>query len=275
MRGAVGTLSIALLLASGSVLAEERPHPRTDYTAYTRGAGRASVGPFKLEFGLIDQVTVGTYLPLWFTSPVLGVPVPNAYLKIGQSWGDSVAVATRAGFTFIDGEGVAYLADQNTSASAALYAVEVDGTVRVAPRISLSLGVDYNHVQAVGETEQLATSIEGASTADTWAARLLGEWHLSDVFALNLMVRTLIYQSPLNADFDSDSEVVSVQGDLSGESSRRRRMSVVPGLSYEGEHWEFTLGVGYGVAYLPVVGLPTTKAWPVVDIGLSYCFDVY
>jgi len=275
MRGSVSALSIAATLASGSAFAEERPHPRTDYTAYTRGAGRASVGPFKLEMGLLDQVMVGTYLPLWLTSPVIGVPVPNAYLKIGQSWGDSVAIATRAGFTFIDGEGVAYLADQDTSASGVIYAVEVDGTVRIASRISLSLGVDYNHVQAVGDTEQLATSIEGATTSDTWAARLLSEWHLSPSFAINVLVRTLIYQSPLNADFDSDNEVASVQADLSGESSRRRRLSVVPGLSYEGEHWEFTLGVGYGVVYLPVVGLPTTKSWPVVDLGFSYNFDIY
>jgi len=275
MRSALGLISIAALLAPGSALAEERPHPRTDYTAYTRGAGRASVGLFKLEMGLLDQVTLGTYLPLWFTSPVIGVPVPNAYLKIGQNWGDSVAIATRAGFTFIDGEGVAYLADQDTSASGAIYAIEVDGTVRVSSRISLSLGVDYNHVSAVGDTEQLATSIEGASTSDTWSARLLSEWHLSQGFAINVLVRTLIYQSPLNADFDSDSEILRVEGDLSGESSRRRRFSVVPGLSYEGAHWEFTLGVGYGVAYLPVVGLPTTKSWPVVDLGFSYNFDIY
>jgi hypothetical protein len=275
MRGSIGSLSIAAMLASGSALAEERPHPRTDYTAYTRGAGRASIGLFKLEMGLLDQVMVGTYLPLWFTSPAIGVPVPNAYLKMGQSWGDWLAVATRAGFTFIDGEGVASLADEDTSASAVIYAVEVDGTVRVASRISLTLGVDYNHVSAVGDTEQLATSIEGASTADTWSARLLSEWHLSESFAINVLLRALIYQSPLNADFDSDNEVASVQADLSGESSRGRRFSIVPGLSYEGEHWEFTLGVGYGVVYLPVLGLPTTKSWPVVDLGFSYNFDIY
>jgi hypothetical protein len=103
----------------------------------------------------------------------------------------------------------------------------------------------------------------------------MAELQLSHAFLLNLMVRYLIYQSPVNADVSTDSPSTSVEGDLSGEGTRPRRLSVEPGFSYEGEHWELQLGVGYGVFYLPVVGLPTSKSWPVVDLAFAYSFDLY
>jgi hypothetical protein len=33
--------------------------------------------------------------------------------------------------------------------------------------------------------------------------------------------------------------------------------------------------VGYGVFFLPVVGLASAKAWPVIDFNAAYLFDLY
>jgi len=273
-------LAARLLLASGLAslaagAAEQESNPRTDYTAYTRPAGRTALGPFKLELGLIDEVTIGTYVPPWFAYPALGVVIPNGYVKIGSSRRNRFTLAGRAGYTFIDGKGIAELADKQASASAAAFASEVDASLRVTPALFLSLGVDYSHIHAIGSADQLASSIEGASTADTWSTRLLTEWHLTRSFALSLLLRYLIYQSPLNADVDADSGVLTVQGDLSGEGTRRRRVSVVPGVAFEGQNWELQAGIGYGVAYVPIIGMPTANAWPIVDLGFAFRFDLY
>jgi len=262
-------------LASLAARAEQEGNPRTDYTAYTRPGGRAAVGPFKLELGIIDEVTLGTYVPPWFAYPAIGVVIPNGYIKIGSSRRSRFALAGRAGFTFIDGKGIAELAHKDASASASAFASEIDASLRATPGLFLSLGVDYNHIHAVGDAEDLASSLEGASTADTWSTRLLTEWHLSHSFSLSLLLRYLIYQSPLNADVDTANDIVTVRANLSGEGARRQRASVVPGVAFEGENWELQAGVGYGVAYLPIVGLPTTYAWPIVDLGFAFSFDLY
>jgi hypothetical protein len=276
VRGAVAASLLAASLLPRAALAQERSkNPRTDYTAYTRPAGRTAVGPFKIELGIFDEVMVGTYVPPWFAYPAIGVLVPSAYLKLRSWWSGPFVMAVRGGFTYIGSKGIEELSDGQTSASAGIYAVELDSSLRISPTFTLHLAGDYNHVQAIGDADELANSIEGATTADTWSARLMAELQLSHSFLLNLMVRYLIYQSPVNADVSTDSPSTSVEGDLSGEGTRPRRLTVEPGLSYEGEHWELQLGVGYGVFYLPVVGLPTAKSLPVVDLAFAYSFDLY
>ncbi|HEX6767132.1 MAG TPA: hypothetical protein VF103_16660 [Polyangiaceae bacterium] len=46
-------------------------------------------------------------------------------------------------------------------------------------------------------------------------------------------------------------------------------------MSFVWNRWELTGGVGYGVFYLPVLGLASAKNWPVVDFGVAYRFDLY
>ena len=264
----------------GSVLmalgAHAEDNPRTDYTAYTRPAGRTALGLFKLEQGILDQLTIGTYWPLWFAYPALGVLIPNGYIKMGTSNRAPLALGGRAGLTYVDESAISKMSNNQASANAIAYAAEIDASLRLGSAFTLTLGGDYNHISAVGGgTDHVASSIEGASTADTWSTRLLTEWHLTHSFELSLLVRYLIYQSPLNADIATDSDSVSVDGDLSGEASRKRRWSLVPGVAFAGESWELQVGVGYGVFYLPVAGLPTSKSWPIVDLGFAYRFDLY
>ncbi|HEU4579907.1 MAG TPA: hypothetical protein VFS67_16720 [Polyangiaceae bacterium] len=275
MRARIAALSclVCWLLAFA---ARAQDNPRTDYTAYTRPAGRTAIGLFKIEQGIVDALTIGTYWPLWTAYPALGVLVPNVYVKMGTPNRAPLALAGRAGVTYVDDSAITKLSDDQASASAIAYAAEVTASLRLGSAFTFSLGGDYNHISAVGgATDHVAPSIEGASTADTWSARLFTEWHLTHSFELSLLVRYLIYQSPLNADVATESEAVSIESDLSGEASRRRRWSLVPGVAFEGERWELQLGVGYGVFYLPVLGLPTSKSWPIVDLGFAYRFDLY
>jgi hypothetical protein len=272
-RVAALTCIVSLLMALG---ARAEDNPRTDYTAYTRPAGRTALGLFKLEQGILDELTIGTYWPLWLAYPTFGALIPNGYIKMGTSSRAPLALAGRAGMTYIDDTAIRKLSHNQATANGVAYAAEVDASARLGSAFTLTLGGDYNHLSAVGGgTDHVASSIEGASTADTWSARLLTEWHLTHSFELSLLVRYLIYQSPLNADVQTESDSVSVDGDLSGEASRQRRWSLVPGVAFAGESWELQLGIGYGVFYLPVLGLPTTKSWPIVDLGFAYGFDLF
>jgi hypothetical protein len=266
---------VAVLCLGGSALADQLENPRTDYTAYTRPKGRSAVGPLKLELGIIDEVEVGTYPLPWFAFPILKTPIPNGYLKLKSFWGGPFTLALGGGVTYIDAKAIAKLADNDASASAFSTVAELDASYRFDERFSLSLGFDYAHISAVGNKKDEATSLEGASTAHTYSTRVFGEWRLTRVFALTLLLRYLIYQSPVSADSTTNSGPITVTTDLSAESAQQRRFTIVPGVSFVFDRWELSTGVGYGVFYLPVLGLATTKAWPVVDFAFAYRFDLY
>jgi hypothetical protein len=250
-------------------------NPRTDYTAYTRPSGTLALGPLKIEHGIIDEIMIGTYPLPWFAFPILKTPIPNGYLKLRSFWGGPFTLALGGGLTYIDGKAVAKLADKTASASALSTVAELDASYRFNERFTLSLGFDYAHLRAIGNSGDQATSVEGASTAHTYSTRLFGEWRLSRVFALTLLLRYLIYQSPVDANATSNSSSISVTANVSAQSTEQRHFTAVPGVSFVFDRWELTTGVGYGVFYLPVLGLASTKAWPVVDFSFAYRFDLY
>lgn len=276
MRKAVTLAGCTVLLAwSAGAAAQQLENPRTDYTAYTRPRGRASVGFLKTDLAVIDEILIGTYPLSWLAFPILKTPVPSVYAKVRSPWSGPLTLALGGSFLYVDGKAIAQLADKDASASAISTTASFDSSYRFDERFSLSLGFDYAHLSAVGDKKDEASEIEGASTADTYSTRLLGEWRLSRVFALSLLFRYLIYQSPYSADSTSSSGAVTVTSDLSAESTIQKRFTVVPGVSFEWEHWELNAGVGYGVFYLPALGLASAKAWPVVDLAVAYRFDLY
>ncbi|HYQ45155.1 MAG TPA: hypothetical protein VER11_24380 [Polyangiaceae bacterium] len=276
MRKAVSLAVSTLLLAwTAGASAQQLENPRTDYTAYTRPKGRVSLGLLKTDLGIIDEVTIGTYPLPWLAFPLLKSTIPNVYAKVRSPWSGPLTLAIAGSFLFVDGKAIAQLADKSASASAISTTAEFDASYRFDHRFSLSVGLDYARLRAVGGKDDEATSVEGASSGHTYSTRLLGEWRLSRVFALSLLFRYLIYQSPINVDTSSSDSAVTVTSNLSAESTIQKHFTLVPGVSFEWERWELNAGVGYGVFYLPALGLATAKSWPVVDLGFAYRFDIY
>lgn len=265
----------ALLVWSVGAAAQQLENPRTDYTAYTRPRGRASVGFLKTDLGVIDEILIGTYPLPWFAFPVLKTTVPSVYLKVRSPWSGPLTLAVGASALYVNGKAIAQLADENASGSAISTTAEIDASYRFDERFSLSAGLDYARLRAIGDTQDQATSVEGASVGHTYSARLLGEWRLTRVFALSLLFRGLIYQSPYSANGTSNTDAVTVMSDLTAQSTLQKHFTVVPGVSFEWEHWELNAGVGYGVFYLPVLGLASAKNWPVVDLAFAYRFNIY
>lgn len=258
---------------SAGAAAQQLENPRTDYTAYTRPRGRLAVGLLKTDLGIIDQIMVGTYPLPWLLFPVLKTPVPNVFVKARTPWSGPLTLALGGSITYVNAKALAQLPDSNVHASAVSTTASFDTSYRLDERFSLSLGFDYAHLNVIGGEE--AADVEGASTAHTYSTRLLGEWRLSRVFAVTLLFRYLMFQTPISADGTSNSGSVTITSDLSVEPTVQKRFTVVPGVSFQWERWELNAGVGYGVFYLPVFGLATGKAWPVADLAFAYRFDLY
>jgi hypothetical protein len=267
---------LAPSLAPAQEEAAPRQDLRTDFTAYTRPRGRVAAGPLKLELGIIDEIMVGTYVPPWLAFTLIGAPAPNLYFKARSWWSGPLTLAVRGGFLYLDGSGIADLANVDSSGNATALTSEIDASLRLSSRMVLSLGVDHSHVVAAGGGESVATSIEGASMADAVNVRLFGQWRLTRVFGVTLLARYVAFQSPFGADVTSESPSLTVEGDLSADTNdSRQRFAVVPGVSFDWTHWELYLGVGYGSFQLPAVGLPTSRALPIIDLAVAYRFDLY
>src|SRR5688572_489100 len=103
-------LFVVCLCMSGAARADQLTDPRTDYTAYTRAQGQVAAGLFKLELGIIDEITVGTYVPTWI--PFLSVPIPTLYLKARSWWEGPVTLALRGGLVYVNAKALAKVADQ-------------------------------------------------------------------------------------------------------------------------------------------------------------------
>jgi hypothetical protein len=277
MRSRVAAGAFALCFLPGaSALADQLTDPRPDYTAYTRPKGTLALGLLKTEFAVIDELMVGTYVPPWFAFPVLKVPIPTLYVK-GRSWFEGpVTIGLRGSAVYVDAKALAKLAEDSATAGAIALGGELDITYRFDERFSLTLGGTSNTIHAAGGGSEPASEIEGAAVADTSAMFLFGEWRLSRVFALTLLSQVLIYQSPYETTAEASGPGYEVESELSVQSSTKQsRLNVVPGVSFSWERWELHGGVGYGVFFLPVLGLATQKSWPVVDFSFAYRFDLY
>jgi len=248
-------------------------NPRTDYTAYTRPRGRVSLGLLKTDLGLIDEITIGTYPLPWLAFPLLKTTVPNFYLKVRSPWKSPLQLALGGSLMYVNAKALAQLADKDATGSALSTTAEFAASYRFDERFTLSLGLDYARLRAIGAGE--VDSVEGAATGHLFSSRAFGEWRLSRVFALSLLFRYLIYQSPTDTEASSDNGSVVVTSHLSAENTLKQHFTIVPGVSFEWERWELNAGVGYGIFYLPVLGLATTKAWPVIDLAFAYRFDIY
>jgi len=271
---ALGALA-ACAIDSVPAKAQQLENPRTDYTAYTRPQGRMAVGPFKVEHGIIDEIMVGTYPVPWLAFPWLKVPIPNAYLKLRTPALGPLTFSARGGITYINAKALAKLADDSATASALSETADAAVSYHIDDRFTVSLGFDFAHVSAVGSGADQATSVEGAAFVNTYSARAFGEWRLTRVFALSLLLRYLVYQSPVDTTSTVESGNVTVDQNLSAESNERRHFSIVPGVSFVWDRWELDGGVGYGVFYLPILGLATAKRWPILDLSVAYRFDLY
>jgi hypothetical protein len=266
---------VALLSLGATANAQQLDHPRTDYAAYTRPKGTLAVGPIKVEHGIIDEIMVGTYVPPWFAFPILKVPIPSVYGKFRTPWLDPVTLSLRADLVYVSGTAIAELKDENASASAVSTSGDIAASWRINEKFSATLALDYARLRAVGESKDEATSIEGASTADTYSIRAFGEWRLTRVFAVTLLFRYLIYQSPISVDSTTESDSISAEADLSATGTVQKRFSITPGVSFVWDRWELSGGVGYGVFYLPLLGLASAKNYPLIDFAAAYRFDLY
>jgi hypothetical protein len=266
---------VAVLCVCGSAHADrEWRSVRVKDTAYTLSAGEFSVGFFDLEAGLIDELTIGTYIAPWFVFPVLDAPIPTGFVKLRDWFHGPVAGSLRATFIYVSATALSAGLGEGSiiDADAIVVPLEAAASVQLGKRFTQSLALTYVLTHA-GGSQASSTSIAGAATASQLSLSALSEFRLTRVFALTLLARVLVARSNLRARVQGTQGSTMIDADIGVSTDYGRLVAcVVPGIALHGTHLNFELGLGYGSWWLPIVELPLPFQGPVPELNFYVKF---
>jgi hypothetical protein len=261
-------LCVLASAATARAYHDER-HRATDETAYTLPSGSVRVGVFKLQVGLFDFVTVGTYTLPWAVLAATG----HGKLRLMQA--DPVALAVQAGFAYFDSSRLRVLDDAAGSAIVTAFPLEGLASYRFNHVFTLSAGVVYTEVGVSGTLAIDAFDGAAAGAADNLQLTSTAELRLSRVFALTVHGRWLVLQRVAGnalASYQPDAFTsVVVHGDVGASSfGVRDAFSIVPSLHVSWGVFNLRLGLGYGNFNVPLLNfvLPDPSLIPEFDLYL-------
>jgi len=227
--------------------------------------GELSIGLYDVQFGIIDELTIGTYIGPWFVFPFFQAPIPTAFVKLRDWFHGPVALSLRATGIYISATALAEGLGQGDDVSAAVVILPLEAAVSLQPdsRLTQSFSLTWLVTQADGSRSS-STSVAGAVSGSQLSLSSLSEYKITDWFSVTLQARILLAQSNVRARVQAEQGSTSIDADIGLDADYGHLVAcVIPGIALRGRHLNFELGVGYGSWWLPIVGLPLPSTGPV------------
>jgi hypothetical protein len=239
----------------------------TDDTAYTLEGGRLRVGLWKVQYGVFDFATVGTYTLPWV------VLAATAHAKLRLISEDPITAAVQVGFAYFDSARLRALDASAGRAIVTALPLEAYVSYRVDETFTLGAGAGYTEVGVDGALWSDAFAGAGEGASDNLQLIASAEVRLSRVFALVVIGRWLLLQRVFGrakGTLHPDAfTTVVVNGDAAAsEFSVRDAYSVVPSVHMSWGWFNLRVGVGYGNFNVPLVNfvLPDRTLIPELDL---------
>lgn len=251
---------------------------RIDFTAYTLRQHELSVGIGAAAFGVIDEVTVGTYVPLWFAFPFVNAPVASGYLKLRDWFHGPLAASLRAAFAYLPASFFSSVLsnDQTTRVGFLVLPIELSLSLRANESFSQSLQLSWVYVGASGSRERderIELRIAGASVVTSLSLHLLSELRLSRVVALTLRESILLGSGDLLVHGQLERDGTTVDAQLGATQFNRGVVAnIIPGVALSWSNINLHLGIGVGTNWLPFLGLPIRTIAVVPDVDFYVRF---
>jgi hypothetical protein len=244
---------------------------RVDYTAYTLRGRELAAGLGTAAFGIIDQLTVGTYVLPWLAFPWLQSPVASGFVKVRDWVHGPVAVALRANFVYLNASELSSDLADRSSADVALTVLplELSGSWRIHRAVTQSVQLSYVHAWIKGNlpsSTNVDTGLGGNSNASALTLSALSEFRVSRTVALTLRGTVLLASSDIVARATlqrNDTLVVANLGALADD--RSVVANIIPGIALSWKNVNVHLGLGFGTNWLPYVAYPTRTSTIVPD----------
>jgi hypothetical protein len=264
-------LCASSLLVPAPVRADHRAgHERIDFTAYTLRRNELSAGIGAAAYGLFDEVTVGTYVPLWLAFPLLNAPIASAYLKLRDWSHGPIAASLRGAFVYLPPSVFASaLATGATRVGFLVVPLELSLSVRLHQSFSQSAQLSWVHVGVNGSRSRdkhLDLRIGGASAVTSLSLHLLSELRLSRVVALTLRESVLLSHGDLLVRGELERNGTRVNAQLGATHFYDGIVAnVIAGIALSWSNVNLHLGIGVGSNWLPFLGLPIRAFTAVPD----------
>jgi len=263
-RALVGTCVGALLLASSTATDAYWTEPNreriTEDTAYLLPQGEFSIGILRAEFGIFDQLMVGTYTSPWLVSLAIQQWIANVYAKAGFRVGE-FAVSGEVTFFLmrIKDLTIPGIVDHGNM-NADTLPLSLAGSYAPLDWFTASLTGTYVQVFAGSNTTVRSTQFGtvGANNNLTLTGRF--EFRLTRVTQLMLTAQYLPWSSPAVVESKASptpTSTLNINATVD-TSALQNAWAIVPGIAFSWSAINFRVGAGYGNFFIPGVGLVTT-----------------
>ncbi len=245
--------------------APPEPIPQLDErTAYMVGKHKLKLGILAFEFGILQQLSIGTEPPAWALRAFTSVLIPNLHLKYQILDRDPVAVAVQvAGY-------YGSLSRSNFDGNLIDIPVSLYVSVKVHPRITLHAEAAYIYARVFGTGDITQASLDGATAVHAGQLGLMAQYQVTRVFSLTATGRYQVWNSdlPLSGSSMTDPYTTAT---LNGQfvPAVQHPWEAIGGVAFLWQHFRFTVGAGYGYYFVPGLDIPNTKKTFVPDASIS------
>jgi hypothetical protein len=258
--------SLALLLGAGQPAAAADDLPRLDErTALMLGAKRLRIGLLSFDYGLTEQISIGTDPPAWAARAFLPVFIPNLHLKVSVLQRGPVSLAVQGAIYYV-------ALKQEGSASGSMFVVPASlfGSFRMHPRVWLHAEGTYVFANANGTGDINEAGLNGQAATRAGQAATILEVRLTRIFSITGMGRYQFYSGPLAFDGGSTLDPYT-NVTFNGQALQRveHPWEAVAGVAFLWRHVHLIVGVGYGYYFVPGIDLPYPTKGFVPDGSLS------
>jgi hypothetical protein len=245
--------------------APQEPVVRLDErTAYMVGNHKLKIGILAFEYGIMQQLSVGSEPPAWALRAFTSVLVPNLHLKFQILDRDPVAVAVLA---------AAYYADiSKSNFDGNLFEIPLSGfvSVKVHPRITLHGEAAFIFARVFGTGDITQASLSGATATRAGQLGLMAQFQVTHVFSITANGRYQYYVAdlPLSASAMTDPYTTAT---LNGQyvPAVQHPWEAFAGVAFLWRHFHLTAGAGYGYYFVPGLDIPNSKKTFVPDGSIS------
>jgi hypothetical protein len=272
-------IGIALLLAAASARAEHGiGNERIDFTAYTLRANEASVGVGTAAYGVLNEITVGTYVLPWFAFPLVSAPIASGFIKLRDWAHGPVAASLRAAFVYLPRSALSSALTNDRATRVGFIAIPLEASLsaRLHTRVVQSLQLSWVHVAVDGlqpRNASLDLRVGGASTVTSLTLSSLSEVRITPVLALTLRTNVLIGHGDLTVRGELERDGTRVDAKLGAKHLYDGLVAnVIPGIALSWANMNLHVGVGVGSNWLPFLGLPIRVITAVPDVDFYVRF---
>ncbi|MFT3925359.1 MAG: hypothetical protein QM778_22665 [Myxococcales bacterium] len=264
-------LLVALLILGESSQASAYHSDRkrvVQSTAYLLNKGEKIVGPFRVDYGILDKLQVGTYVVPW------AFVIPNIQFKMLVFQNEHWVVSLRPGLFYADlaiPHNLYGIGPDSTDLKLWLVPIEGYVSLNLPRRLTLTLGGVYTAVAGHGHYDP--DDFDGTAAASNAQVGLGLEWRVNRITALYLAGRYIAYQNAngvgsVTVDVDDATTAdVTAKGTANGADASNGYSVQVSAL-FSWRYFNLRLGVGYGNYNAPGLNLvvPKRLPFPVFDI---------